>query len=1101
MRRFSLKSIIEITIERMLILTFVLLAGLIHAQQIPSEQIIEKARAYDDEGKYTEAINQFLLIHENDSNYTRMLSEVALTYLSMEKYDSALYYSNKGLALPGPNTISLYLTKGTALDEQGFTKEAIATFKYAIELYPNFHLIHHSYGMILMKNEQFEEAEECFKKALSCNSFHASSHLALGRLMARQKQYTKAFLALETFLALEPSSYRSNEILIYLENLSDNQFDTLQGSYIEPFSENKIFSETDHYIRAKIALSDRYPLKVDFNASIVKQTQMLLEVLPYDADTNNFWVRLYLPLFKAIRDGGYLEPFIYTLLQSTKLEKVSTYLEKNEKLLSEFYSTGGELSQFYALRLLNLEGKPEYYSCVFYDSGSLNSIGNMNKNGNKDGLWLYFHPNQELKVRGVFVDGKKDGLWKFWNESGLLTFSQEYKNGKLNGWEKGFYKNGNLKFQAPYTNGKIEGMVSWYDVYGIRAGESIFVNNTKQGTGKNFYASGKIKDSLSYENGEISGPYLSYYPDGKIKERAFYKNGVLDGDYIGYYDNGNISFLGNYNEGKLEGEWSKYYHNGILKSRDFYKDDLKVGTHTEYYPHGSINKSSQYNDKGELHGNVELFDLEGFLARRETYKNGIITSLASFDNEGEVFKSYGDSTGTFDFTNYGRNGNKINSGSYLEGKRDGNWTLYYYYGNVWKQYQYKDGLLDGEYKTFHLNGAPEIVSSYKSGERDGYYIKYHRSGNKIAEGFLKKGLQEGHWYYYYPDGSLDGYYYYEGGELSGWSISYAVDGQVKSRSQHHEGRLFQHIVFNKHGEVITEVDFAVHKKAIIKSAPDIVLAEYHVKNGLYDGGYLWYHPNGKVLSKKTFVNDKKKGLYQRFYDSGEIREQGNFNDDERAGKWSSWYENGSLKSTYYYFNGFMDSICLSYYENGVVFSKENFAFGELHGAVELFDPNGDLMIGMTYYNGQLVTYQYNKEGKLCPPIKIESPDQQIIAYYNNGQISYLQETKNYLAHGKTLLYANDGSFIKKMEYNNGILTGSYETYHLNGNLKIQTDYIAGLIDGEQKEYYESGKLKSSCNYKNGLEHGKKEFFDESGNLIRVENYWSGDFIGNGHLQQ
>jgi cytochrome c-type biogenesis protein CcmH/NrfG len=42
------------------------------------------------------------------------------------------------------------------------------------------------------------------QEAIRCNPFHASSHMRLGMLMARQEQYTRALLSLETFLALEP---------------------------------------------------------------------------------------------------------------------------------------------------------------------------------------------------------------------------------------------------------------------------------------------------------------------------------------------------------------------------------------------------------------------------------------------------------------------------------------------------------------------------------------------------------------------------------------------------------------------------------------------------------------------------------------------------------------------------------------------------------------------------------------------------------------------------------------------------------------------------------------------------------------------------------
>ena len=130
-------------------------------------------------------------------------------------------------------------------------------------------------------------------------------------------------LSLETFLALEPASDRSNPILIYIENLSNNYIDTTQGSYIEPIDNNTTFEEIDHYFKAKIVLTPRYPLPIDFNASLVKQTKMLMEVLPYTSTEEDFWIQMYFPFFKAIYKGNHLAPFLYTLLRSTGQEVVT----------------------------------------------------------------------------------------------------------------------------------------------------------------------------------------------------------------------------------------------------------------------------------------------------------------------------------------------------------------------------------------------------------------------------------------------------------------------------------------------------------------------------------------------------------------------------------------------------------------------------------------------------------------------------------------------------------------------------------------------------------------------------------------------------------
>jgi hypothetical protein len=48
-----------------------------------------------------------------------------------------------------------------------------------------------------------------------------------------------------------------------------------------------------------------------------------MEMLPTEDDPGDFWSETYLPLFRAIKQGGYVEPFLYTILSSTGKDDVS----------------------------------------------------------------------------------------------------------------------------------------------------------------------------------------------------------------------------------------------------------------------------------------------------------------------------------------------------------------------------------------------------------------------------------------------------------------------------------------------------------------------------------------------------------------------------------------------------------------------------------------------------------------------------------------------------------------------------------------------------------------------------------------------------------
>ncbi len=399
--------------------------------QTTSQEYIKKGNDLYDEQKFAEAVESYKMVTENDSNYHWMIAELAMTYLAMEKYDSATIAVEKGLAEKSNMRCHLLRTKGTIFEYTGNTPKAIEIYQKAIKEYPYEYLLHYNLGISYLNTEQFREAQNCFKESLRCNPYHASSHMQLGKLAARQKQYTRAMLSLETFLALEPASDRSNPILIYIENLSNNYIDTTQGSYIEPIDNNTTFEEIDHYFKAKIVLTPRYPLPIDFNASLVKQTKMLMEVLPYTSTEEDFWIQMYFPFFKAIYKGNHLAPFLYTLLRSTGQEVVTKYNDKHEKELDAFYETGSKLVSIKRKRTANIIGEPKQYIFDYYDNGKVYSIGNKNKEGNNDGEWCYFYTNAEKKEEGVYMNGKKSGVWKYYNDNGVLTKEELYKKGKL----------------------------------------------------------------------------------------------------------------------------------------------------------------------------------------------------------------------------------------------------------------------------------------------------------------------------------------------------------------------------------------------------------------------------------------------------------------------------------------------------------------------------------------------------------------------------------------------------------------------------------------------------------------------------------------------
>lgn len=1082
--------------QKLVSLIFLLFTiSFIYAQEMVSKESIEKGIEFHDEEKYSEAIKFYEMVHENDSNYIWMLAEKALTYLSMEKYDSAIYVADIALGMPGNTRQNLLQTKATAYDYLNQPNKAIEIYFEALSKYPYSYLLHYNLGITYSGIGNYKYAVDCYQEALRCNPFHTSSHMELGKIMARQKQYTRALLSLETFIVLEPASTRSNKILVFIENISTNYLDTTMGQAIEPFMENKLFAEIDHYIKAKVTHSRRFESVIDFNAKLVKQTQMLMEVLPFESTSDDFWVQLYFPFFKAIIGGDHLVPYLYTLLRSTGRESEKKYNAKNEKERKAFYSTGSYLSEIKKQRQLILDGEEKVYDCDYFDNGSMYSIGNKNVNEEQDGNWKYLFSNGEVQAYGRFVDGQKEGEWTFFKNTGQVSSVENYELGKLNGEYKNFHSTDKVNIVANYLDGEIEGEVLWHDISGSLMTKVAFVNSTRSGEGENYYVTKSLADSYNYKDGSFEGEYLTYYPSGQLAEKRFYKEGELQDEHIQYYSNGKISYKGNYIDGKEEGEWHYYYSNGHLKRIANYSNGLTVGNYKEYYHTGLIQLDYNFNDKGDLHGFYRYYDRKGELYLEEEYIDGLIIQVACINRDGDIYAICGDSTGSFEFSSFDFAGRKLTSGAFLNGKRTGVWTTYYKNGNPYSILQYREGENEGDQKYFYPNGVLNFTYPYEEDILSGKYIGYFQNGKTQIEGYYNQDYQEGIWLNYLANGELESTNYFLTGDLNGWVTNYAIDGSIENKEKYLSGRSLWYQDYNSTGHIINNVNLLESKLYQIKSGDNIVAAEINTLGGLLQGDLIWFYPSGNIYLEKTFQNGTPEGRYTRYFESGKVKIEGEFQNGSRIGKWMSYYESGKVRYINNYFENDKDSICLTYYENGNLRMQESYFLGELEGDLIHYDINGELMVKLIYSGDELIGYQYNKENVLCDTILIADKDQTVIAYYNSGVKSFEQHFKDFVPNGKRIKYYSDGSIRQMREYKNGLLEGKNSAYYPSGVLDYEFYCTDGLYQEEYIEYWESGKVKKIITYKDDAEHGETKYYNKMGVLVKVEDYWSGNFIG------
>ena len=138
-------------------------------------------------------------------------------------------------------------------------------------------------------------------------------------------------------------------------------------------------------------------------------------------------------------------------------------------------------------------------------------------------------------------------------------------------------------------------------------------------------------------------------------------------------------------------------------------------------------------------------------------------------------------------------------------------------------------------------------------------------------------------------------------------------------------------------------------------------------NNLVQYGDKWFKENedrpfnGIVfdLSKETgnkilgykMVDGLKNGLYQEWYPDGKPKSKGKYLNHTQVGDWTYWHENGQKKSEGNYKTGKRDGSYTEWYKNGQINVEKTYKDGKLNGIVRLFSEEGRITDQFLFKDG------------------------------------------------------------------------------------------------------------------------------------------------------
>ena len=127
----------------------------------------------------------------------------ALRLRDQGKLDEAVACYRRALELK-PDYAEAHNNLGTAFKDQGKLDEAVACYRRALELKPDFAEAHNNLGIALKDQGKLDEAVACYRRALELKPDYAEAHNNLGNALKDQGKLDEAVACYRRALELKP---------------------------------------------------------------------------------------------------------------------------------------------------------------------------------------------------------------------------------------------------------------------------------------------------------------------------------------------------------------------------------------------------------------------------------------------------------------------------------------------------------------------------------------------------------------------------------------------------------------------------------------------------------------------------------------------------------------------------------------------------------------------------------------------------------------------------------------------------------------------------------------------------------------------------------
>ena len=185
-------------------------------------------------------------------------------------------------------------------------------------------------------------------------------------------------------------------------------------------------------------------------------------------------------------------------------------------------------------------------------------------------------------------------------------------------------------------------------------------------------------------------------------------------------------------EGRKQGKWVKYHEgDSVIRYSGQFIDDKPVGMFMHFYSNSDVRIMLKHGENG--------------VSRVVNYwPSGKVMG------RGKYVKQDKDSTWMY----YSELGTKIAEEYYIEGKRYGNWKVYYLDGKIMEERFFENDMENGPFKQYFESGLLFREATYVDGGQEGQVTFYHENQKIKSQGMYLKDVKEGTWKEFSEDGEL-----------------------------------------------------------------------------------------------------------------------------------------------------------------------------------------------------------------------------------------------------------------------------------------------------------------------------------------------------------